>query len=81
MGGGSEMGSSSSEQAEATATAVQYQQTQAGLEYSLQRQRDLYPHMSQLSHIHSESHVAALAVSLSLGGLPLIGEELAEGHR
>ena len=60
MGGGSEMGSSS-EQAEATANAVQYQQTQAGLEYSLQRQRDLYPHMSQLSHIHSKSQVTANA--------------------
>lgn len=50
--GGSEMSGSASEQQEVSSLNSQYSTHQPGLEYSLQRQRDLYPHMIQ-SHIHS----------------------------
>lgn len=49
---GSEMTGSGSEQQEISSVGSQYPTHQPGLEYSLQRQRELYPHMIQ-SHIHS----------------------------
>ncbi|XP_066952979.1 aryl hydrocarbon receptor nuclear translocator homolog isoform X4 [Macrobrachium rosenbergii] len=49
---GSEMSGSGSEQQEISSVSSQYTTHQPGLEYSLQRQRELYPHMIQ-SHIHS----------------------------
>lgn len=50
--GGSEMSASVSEQQEVSSLNSQYSTHQPGIEYSLQRQRELYPHMIQ-SHIHS----------------------------
>ncbi|XP_045109852.1 aryl hydrocarbon receptor nuclear translocator homolog isoform X5 [Portunus trituberculatus] len=49
---GSEMSGSISEQQEVSSLNTQYSSHQPGLEYSLQRQRELYPHMIQ-SHIHT----------------------------
>ena len=47
------MSASISEQQEVSSLNTQYSTHQPGLEYSLQRQRELYPHMIQ-SHIHSK---------------------------
>ncbi|XP_037804538.1 aryl hydrocarbon receptor nuclear translocator homolog isoform X4 [Penaeus monodon] len=49
--GGGEM-SANTEHQEVSSVSSQYGTHQPGLEYSLQRQRELYPHMVQ-SHIHS----------------------------
>ncbi|XP_069195539.1 aryl hydrocarbon receptor nuclear translocator homolog isoform X3 [Procambarus clarkii] len=52
MQGGSEMSGSASEQQEVSPLNSQYSTHQPGIEYSLQRQRELYPHMIQ-PHIHN----------------------------
>lgn len=44
--------SANTEHQEVSSVSSQYGTHQPGLEYSLQRQRELYPHMVQ-SHIHS----------------------------
>lgn len=57
------MSGSASEQQEVSSLNSQYSTHQPGLEYSLQRQRDLYPHMIQ-SHIHSKYTIYISCLSL-----------------
>ncbi|XP_042220702.1 aryl hydrocarbon receptor nuclear translocator homolog isoform X6 [Homarus americanus] len=71
--GGSEMSGNASEQQEVSSLSNQYATHQPGLEYSLQRQRDLYPHMIQ-SHIHNSgrpSSTQGVYSSYEAGASPL----------